>query len=284
MKIIDKYEKIRQLEIKSRLLADTVLAGMYRTAFKGSGQDYRESRPYEQGDDIRRIDSRMSALSNQLFVKTFDEERQINLIIVADVSSSVAIDNFDNTKLQSLAEIAALIAGCAFLNNDKVGLLLFSEVVEKFIPPSRREDTISEVLSPLFSVDFSNKTTNIAKALKYLCSTFREKAVVFLISDFFDANYLNELRIASKQFDLILIQLVDEIIENPIDEGIVLVDDIESGERAIVDFYSDSILATDGFVSQAGQIARKNGIDIVKIAVGENFFPKFVEFMKNRAG
>lgn len=279
---LDKYEYIKQLDIKTKMLASNISAGVYSSAFKGSGQDYFESRVYEQGDDLRRIDSRLSARDNQLYVKIFQEERQIDVLILADISKSMFSGLDKSSKYQSVTEITAMISSIANLNNDRVGLVLFDSEIVKCIPPNLKRETVSEIIAAFAESYQSNHQTNIAKALNYLSSTFKESAVVFLLSDFFDENYLPELKVANEQFDLIMVQIVDEIFNMNIGEGIVTVFDAETGKKQTISISNQAQSFENQALERTKAISMDNSVDLLQVAPSDSFITIFDNFMKYR--
>lgn len=201
------YNKIvKQIELKSRLIADSSLVGMYKSAFKGSGMEYAHSRLFELGDDYRHIDSRLTALNHQVFTKTFEEERLLNVFLLIDISSSMQIGNIGSSKPELVAEISSILASIAFSNGDRVGYATFNDDIVNYVAPQRKMESIAKMLNLILKNDTQGKT-NISGVFKRFSNVFNERAIVFVISDFNSQNFNKELSILSKKFDVILINL-----------------------------------------------------------------------------
>ncbi len=278
----EKYDYIRKLEIKTKILADSILSGLYRSAFKGSGQDFSDSRLYEDGDDLRRIDSRLSARDNQLYIRQYEEERQINVIIAVDVSNSIAGGENESGKLTYLSDIAATLASIAFYNNDQVGLVLFDSEIVKSIPPRHRQETLLELISAFFEQKQSTGKTDIKAAINYINSIFRQKSVVFFISDFLDDNFSEELRVADEKYDLILIHLIDNLLTNQLPKGIYSIIDSETGKTKIIEIKNSETDIEQNSISNMKEIASDNAVDLIQITPQDSFLNKFEIFMRHR--
>lgn len=226
---------IRQIQIKMDHLATDILAGMYRSAFKGRGMEFEEVREYQTGDEIRSIDWNVTARMNHPYIKIFREERELTVILMVDVSASLHFGTIKSLKSTLVAEIAAVLAFSGIKNQDKIGLILFSEQVEKYLPPKKGTRHVLRLIRDLMVHQAKNKGTNIASALAYLAKVQKKACVVFLFSDFVSPNFAPQATIIAKKHDLIAIHVSDprESIIPPI--GLLQVEDLETGEMTLVD-------------------------------------------------
>ena len=222
-------KKVRKIEIKTRRLSDNVFGGEYHSTFKGRGMTFSEVRQYQFGDDVRAIDWNVTARYNEPFVKVFEEERELTLMLVVDVSGSEAFGTKTQFKREILTEIAATLAFSALQNNDKVGLLLFSDQVELFIPPKKGRSHILRIIRELLEFRPLSFKTNISNALEFLSGILKKKAIVFMLSDFMDKDYEKTLRIASKKHDFTGIRVFDPIEKRLPNLGIIPIKDSETG-------------------------------------------------------
>ena len=234
-------KKVRKIEIKSRRLSDNLFGGEYLSTFKGRGMTFSEVRKYEFGDDIRSIDWNVTARYNEPFIKIFEEERELTVMLLVDVSGSEAFATKNKLKKEIITEIAATLAFSALKNNDKVGAILFSDKVELFIPPNKGKTRILRIIRELIEFTPNSIKTNIDSSLRFLLNVIQKKAIVFLLSDFIDDNYEKSLKLASKKFDLTGIRIYD-IKETEIPKiGIVPIIDAESGKLEWVDTNSKKV-------------------------------------------
>jgi uncharacterized protein (DUF58 family) len=231
----DIVKKLRKIEIHTARLANDQLAGSYHSVFKGRGMAFSEVRQYQPGDDVRFIDWNVSARMNDTYVKVFTEEREMTVMLLVDVSGSERFGSVAQPKNETLAEIGALLAFSAIKNNDRVGLILFSDRVERFVPPKKGTGHVMRVVTEMLNAKPEHRGTDIRCALDLLGHLVKRKAVVFLISDFIADGYERALRISSARHDLIPIQVVDRREEELPDLGVVLMEDLESGELFEVD-------------------------------------------------
>ena len=223
-------KKVRKIEIKSRRLSDNLFGGEYLSTFKGRGMTFSEVRKYEFGDDIRSIDWNVTARYNSPFIKIFEEERELTVMLLVDVSGSEVFATKNKLKKEIITEIAATLAFSALKNNDKVGAILFSDKVELFIPPNKGKSHILRIIRELIEFRPNSIKTNIDSSLRFLLNVIQKKAIVFLLSDFIDQNYDKSLKLASKKFDLTGIRIYD-IKETEIPKiGVVPLIDAESGQ------------------------------------------------------
>lgn len=231
----DLFKKIRRIEIQTTHLANDILAGAYRSAFKGKGMEFEEVREYQQGDDVRSIDWNVTARMNRPFVKSFREEREITVVLAVDVSASTYFGSGEHLKSELIAEIAAVLAFSAIKNQDKVALLLFSDQVEKYFPPRKGVRHVLHIIRELLTYKPQQRSTNISNALSFLGKVQRRSGVCFLISDFICPDFFHEAALAAKRFDLVPIAIVDSAEKKFPTMGLVSLRDLETGISRLVD-------------------------------------------------
>ena len=224
----DLLKKVRKIEIKTRRLSDHVFGGEYHSTFKGRGMTFSEVRQYQFGDDVRAIDWNVTARYNEPFVKVFEEERELTLMLIVDVSGSEFFGTTQQFKRDILTEIAATLSFSALQNNDKVGLLLFSDQVELFIPPKKGRSHILRIIRELLEFEPKSKATDIGNALAFLSGVLKKKAIMFILSDFMDDGYEKTLRVAARKHDLTGIRVYDKLEEEMPNLGIVPMVDSET--------------------------------------------------------
>ncbi|MBT57725.1 MAG: DUF58 domain-containing protein [Flavobacteriaceae bacterium] len=281
-------KKVRKIEIKSRRLSDNLFGGEYLSTFKGRGMTFSEVRKYEFGDDIRSIDWNVTARYNEPFIKIFEEERELTVMLLVDVSGSEAFATKNKLKKEIITEIAATLAFSALKNNDKVGAILFSDKVELFIPPNKGKTRILRIIRELIEFTPNSIKTNIDSSLRFLLNVIQKKAIVFMLSDFIDDNYEKSLKLASKKFDLTGIRIYD-IKETEIPKiGIVPIIDAESGKLEWVDTNSKKVRHNyktnyDRNIKQFHSLFKKNGAGIIDCRVDESYVKKLLGYFKLRA-
>ena len=280
-------KKVRKIEIKTSRLSDNIFGGEYQSTFKGRGMTFSEVRQYQYGDDVRAIDWNVTARYREPYVKVFEEERELTLILVVDVSGSEMFGTQHQFKREILTEISATLAFSALQNNDKVGLLLFSDQVELFIPPKKGHFHILRIIRELLEFQPKNKKTSINAALEFLSGILKKKAIVFLLSDFIDQNYENTLRIAAKKHDLTGIRVYDAKEERLPNLGILPMVDAETGKvqwvntqsKKVRDRYEKHHLLQKAIFQD---LFRKNGAGIISCRVDESYVKKLLNFFKAR--
>ncbi len=280
-------KKVRKIEIKTRRLSDHIFGGEYHSTFKGRGMTFSEVRQYQFGDDVRAIDWNVTARYNEPFVKVFEEERELTLMLVVDVSGSEFFGTQEQFKRDVLTEIAATLSFSALQNNDKVGLLLFSDQVELFIPPKKGRSHILRIIRELLEFQPLSKNTNIGVALEFLVGVLKKKAIVFVLSDFMDNTYEKTLRIAAKKHDLTGIRVYDNREETIPNVGIVPMVDAESGGVRWINTQSAKVRqayakhhATQ--VATFEELFRKNGSGTIHCRVEESYVKKLLSYFKAR--
>ncbi|SHE69665.1 Protein of unknown function DUF58 [Psychroflexus salarius] len=223
-------KKVRKIEIKTRRLSDNVFGGEYHSAFKGRGMTFSEVRQYQFGDDVRSIDWNVTARYNEPFVKVFEEERELTMMLLVDVSASNQFATHTEFKNNIITEIAATLAFSATKNNDKIGLMLFSDQIELYIPPKKGRSHVLRIIRELIEFEPKSKKTDLSKAFKYMVDVLKKKAIVFVLSDFMSQDYQHTLKIAAKKHDLTGIRIFDKGETEMPNIGLVQLEDAESGQ------------------------------------------------------
>lgn len=280
-------KKIRRIEILTSHLVNDALAGKYHSAFRGLGMEFEEVRQYQIGDDIRSIDWNVSARMGEPFVKVFREERELTVMLVVDLSRSQEFGTHEQFKRELVAELGATLAFSAIKNNDKVGLILFTDRVEKFVPPRKGTRHVLRVIRELLAYQPEGRGTNIALAMEHLNRIMRRKAVVFLISDFQDSRYEKPLKITRQSHDLILIAVNDRREQEIPNLGLIELEDGETGRRIVVDTSSarwrrkyQRLIAE--FIERRDSILRRSKLDVIHINTGESFVEPLTRFFRRR--
>lgn len=238
----DILKKVRQIEIKTKGLSNNIFAGEYHSAFKGRGMAFSEVREYQYGDDIRDIEWNVTARFNKPYVKVFEEERELTVMLLIDVSGSLDFGTLNQTKREMVTEIAATLAFSAIQNNDKIGVIFFSDKVEKFIPPQKGRKHILYIIRELLDFKPESTRTDIGFALQYLTQAIKRRCTAFLISDFIDKNdFCQSLSIANRKHDVVAIQVYDRRVAELPDIGLVKMRDAETGHEMVVDTSSRKV-------------------------------------------
>ena len=280
-------KKVRKIEIKTRRLSDHIFSGEYHTSFKGRGMTFSEVRQYQYGDDVRAIDWNVTARYNEPFVKVFEEERELTMMLMVDISGSESFGTKNQLKRDMITEIAATLAFSATQNNDKIGLLLFSDQIELFIPPKKGKSHVLRIIRELIEFESKSKKTDLSQALKYLSSVLKKKAIVFLISDFMVKDYEHTLKIASKRHDVTGIRVFDQREESIPNIGIVNMLDAETGETLLVDTTSNKVrMDYEKYyrenVNYFKDIFSKCGAGTISSRVDESYVTKLLGYFKSR--
>ncbi|MCM1020729.1 MAG: DUF58 domain-containing protein [Muribaculum sp.] len=281
-------KKIRKIEIKTRGLSQNIFAGEYHSAFKGRGMTFSEVREYQYGDDIRDIDWNVTARHNHPYVKVYEEERELTVMLLIDVSGSRRFGAVGEEKRQMIAEIAATIAFSAIQNNDKIGVLFFSDKVEKFIPPKKGRKHILFIIRELLNFTPEHPGTNIGEAFRYMTDALKKRCAAFVISDFIDAtDYYSPLSIASNKHDLTAIQVYDKRDSQLPDVGLMRVQDLETGAMRWINSSSSKVRQAYNrwwYERQQIMIQRFNKcrVDFASIATDEDFVKALMGLFKKR--
>lgn len=280
-------KKVRKIEIKTRRLSDHIFSGEYHTSFKGRGMTFSEVRQYQYGDDVRAIDWNVTARYNEPYVKVFEEERELTMMLMVDCSGSESFGTQNQLKSEVVTEIAATLAFSSTQNNDKVGLILFSDEIELFIPPKKGKSHVLRIIRELIEFQPKSKKTDIAQALKFLSSVMKKKAIVFLISDFMSKDYEHTLKIASKKHDVTGIRVFDKREESLPNLGLVNMLDAESGKTMLVDTSSKKLRQNYEInyrtnVNYFTSVFSKCGAGSVSSRVDESYVTKLLGYFKAR--
>lgn len=227
-------KKVRKIEIKTRRLSDAVFGGEYHSAFKGRGMTFSEVRQYQFGDDVRNIDWNVTARYNEPYIKVFEEERELTLMLVVDVSSSTLFGTQNQIKKEIITELCATLAFSALQNNDKVGLLLFSDQVELFVPPKKGKSHILRIIRELLEFKPEHKKTDVSGALKYMAGVLKKKAIVFVLSDFMSDDYMKTLQIIGRKHDVTGVRIYDKHEQELPKIGLVQFKDLETGKNLFI--------------------------------------------------
>jgi uncharacterized protein (DUF58 family) len=280
-------KKIRALEIKTKGLVQTMFAGDYHSVFKGRGMNFEDVREYQPGDEIRAIDWNVTARLGTAFVKKFTEERELTVILVVDVSASGNFGSVSQSKRELAAEVACVLAFSAIRNNDKVGLLLFSDRVELFIPPKKGRSHTLRIIREILFFEPAGRGTAPALALDYLNNVVTRRAVVFFISDFQTSDFSRELSVSGRRHDFIALHIQDQREEALPNVGIITLEDAETGEQIEINTGDRTTRAR--FSAQAetrraelNRTLRRNNIDAISLRTGENYLPALRSFFKQR--
>jgi uncharacterized protein (DUF58 family) len=280
-------KKVRKIEIKTKRLSNHIFSGEYHSSFKGRGMTFSEVRQYQYGDDIRNIDWNVTARYNEAHVKVFEEERELTMMLMVDISGSEGFGSKSQFKKDIVTEIAATMAFSATQNNDKIGLILFSDNVELYIPPKKGRSHVLRIIRELIEFEPKSQKTDIGQALKFLSGTQKKKAIVFMISDFMSENYEQTLKIASKKHDITGVRVYDIREEKIPNLGMVSMLDAESGKIQLVDTGSKSVRMNyekhyQERVNYFKDIFSKSGAGVVNTRVDENYVTKLLGYFKSR--
>ena len=280
-------KKVRKIEIKTKGLSNHIFAGEYQTAFKGKGMAFSEVREYQPGDDVRSIDWNVTARYNAPFVKVFEEEREMTVMLLIDVSASGNFGTQEQFKRELATEISAILAFSAIKNNDKVGVIFFTDKVEQFIPPKKGKSHILRIIREVLAFQPTGKGTNIAVALEYFNSVIKKRSICFILSDFMSKEFDRPLKIASKKHDLVALRIHDTREDTLPNVGLVPMQDTETEKMIFVDTSSKKV--RDNFAKNRLQVTEKlrklfpaSGVDLIDITTGTDYVKPLINFFKTR--
>jgi uncharacterized protein (DUF58 family) len=287
METKDILQKVRKIEIKTRRLSDHIFSGEYHTSFKGKGMSFSEVRQYQYGDDIRAIDWNVTARYSEPYVKVFEEERELTLMLMVDVSGSQDFGSTNDFKRDIVTEIAATLAFSATTNNDKIGLILFSDQIELFIPPKKGKSHILRIIRELINFQPKSNQTNIGQAFEYLSKVMKKKAIVFVLSDFMTKDYDRILRIAAKRHDVTGIKVYDKREQDLNNVGYVLMQDAETNEAQYVNTgdanvrkaYREHYQELEDYFTTT---FTRSGAGFIKTATDDSYVKKLLAYFKAR--
>ena len=280
-------KKVRKIEIKTKGLSNHIFAGEYNTAFKGKGMAFSEVREYQPGDDVRSIDWNVTARYNSPFVKVFEEEREMTVMLLIDVSASGNFGTQEQFKRELATELAAILAFSAIKNNDKVGVIFFTDKVEQFIPPKKGKSHILRIIREVLAFEPKGKGTDIAGALEYFSAVIKKRSICFILSDFMSKEFEKPLKIASKKHDLVALRIYDTREETLPNIGLVPMQDSETEKIQFVDTSSKKV--RDNFAKNRALKTEKlrkllpaSGVDLIDITTGADYVKPLINFFKTR--
>jgi len=288
---VDRCEllkRVRKIEIKTRALSSNIFAGEYHSAYKGRGMAFSEVREYQPGDDVRDIDWNVTARFNRPYVKVYEEERELTVMLLIDMSSSLAFGTSVTYKRDMVAEIAATLAYSAIQNNDKIGVVLFSDQIEKYIPPKKGRKHIMYIISELLDFKPQSQRTDIKNAIEFLMQTQHKSCTAFLISDFMDRkDYSKALSIMSRKHDTAAIQVYDHFMEYLPNVGLLKVQDAETGTEQYIDTSSRRIReahhnAWQNFKQNLEEIMQRSKTDMISVRTDENYVKALINLFAKR--
>lgn len=289
METTELIKKVRKIEIKTRGLSHNIFAGQYHSAFKGRGMSFSEVREYQYGDDVRDIDWNVTARFNKPFVKVFEEERELTVMLIVDLSDSLDFGTVKQTKRDMVTEIAATIAFAAIQNNDKIGVIFFTDKVEKFIPPQKGRKHILYIIRELINFEPSSKKTDIRVPLEFLTNAIKKRCTAFLLSDFVDENdYRNAMTIANRKHDLVAIQVYDRRLAELPKIGLVKMRDAESGSEMYVDTSSTKVqnAQREWWRNQCDKLdstLKKSRVDSVSVRTDQDYVKALLNLFAQRS-
>lgn len=288
METSDLLKRVRQIEIKTRGLSNNIFAGQYHSAFKGKGMSFSEVREYQYGDDVRDIDWNVTARYNKPFVKVFEEERELTVMLLIDVSNSLDFGTVKQLKKDMVTEIAATLAFSAIQNNDKIGVIFFSDRIEKFIPPKKGRKHILYIIRELLDFKPESKRTDIKMAVEYLTNVIKKRCTTFMISDFIDENdFRNALTIANRKHDIVAIQVYDRRMAELPDVGLMKVRDAETSHEQWIDTSSRALRRAhnDWWIQRQGVLNEtftKSNVDSVSIRTDQDYVKSLLNLFAKR--
>ena len=288
METSEIIQKVRKIEIKTRGLSNHIFAGQYHSAFKGRGMTFAEVREYQYGDDVRSIDWNVTARFGHPYVKIFEEERELTVMLLIDVSGSRVFGTVSRLKMDVVTEVAATLAFSTIQNNDKIGVIFFSDKVEKFIPPKKGRKHVLHIIREMIDFKPDSTLTDISEALRYFTNAIKKRSTAFLISDFMDSEFEKELTIANRKHDIVALQVYD-IRETEIpDVGLVKLKDAETGERIWVDTSDARLRKSYKNAWGQSQLAlqktfTRSGVDSVSVSTADDYVKSLIKLFRMRA-
>ena len=280
-------KKVRKIEVKTRRLSDHIFGGEYHSTFKGRGMTFSEVRAYQFGDDVRAIDWNVTARYNEPFIKVFEEERELTMMLMVDVSGSESFGTTNQFKKDTITEISATLAFSAIKNNDKVGLILFSDAIELFIPPKKGKSHVLRIIRELIEFKPKSKKTDIAEAFKYLSNVMKKKAIVFMLSDFMDDNYERTLKIVGNKHDITGIRVFDKHDEEIPNLGMVHMLDAETNTVQLINTNSKRVrdnykIAALRLYDYFKTTFKKSGSGTIDTRVDQDYVKKLLGYFKHK--
>jgi len=290
METSELIKRVRKIEIKTRGLSRNIFAGEYHSAFKGRGMAFSEVREYQFGDDIRNIDWNVTARYNKPFVKIYEEERELTVVLLIDVSGSREFGSTDKLKKNIITEISAILAFSAIQNNDKIGVIFFSDKIEKFIPPKKGRSHILRIISELIDFEPQSRGTDISGAIRYLTNAIKKRCTAFVISDFIqkDESLENALSIANNRHDVVALRIYDERETRLPNVGLIKLKDAETGAYTWIDTSDEKARNTyrvwwKRLSAQLDNSFKKSGVDYAEINTSQDYVKSLISLFKKRA-
>ena len=289
METSELIKKVRKIEIKTRGLSHNIFAGQYHSAFKGRGMSFSEVREYQYGDDVRDIDWNVTARFNKPYIKVFEEERELTVMLIVDLSSSLDFGTVNQTKRDMVSAIAATLAFAAIQNNDKIGVIFFTDKVEKFIPPQKGRKHILYIIRELINFEPQSQKTDIKVPLEFLTNAIKKRCTAFMISDFIDnSDYRNAMTIANRKHDFVAIQVYDRRLAQMPKIGLVKFRDAETGEEMYVDTSSSKVQEHQRQwwktqVTRLNEIFNKSRVDYVSISTEQDYVKALLNLFAKRS-
>lgn len=288
MESAELFKKVRKIEIKTRGLSNQIFSGQYHSVFKGRGMAFSEVREYQPGDDIRNIDWNVTARFNHPYIKIFDEERELTVMLLIDVSGSNQFGTKKSIKQEVITEIAAVLAFSAIQNNDKVGVIFFSNSIEKFIPPKKGTSHILRIIRELIEFRPLQQGTNLTEPLRYLTNAIKKRCTAFLLSDFIDRGFEDAIKIANKKHDLIAVRIFDERETELPDVGLIRACDAETKKQVWVDSsdrrvrrqYNNWYKAHNEYIAET---FLRSGVDVARIATDQDYIKPLLALFRKRS-
>lgn len=288
METSELLKRVRRLEIKTRALTNNIFAGEYHSAFKGRGMSFAEVREYQPGDDVRDIDWNVTARMNKPYIKVFEEERELTLMLVVDLSASQRFGTVDRTQRELAAEICATLAFSALQNNDKIGVIFFTDQVEKFIPPQKGRKHVLYIIRELLNFEPKGKRTDVTVAMEYLMKVITKRSITFVISDFLDTrDFSRPLLVAARKHDLVGLRLYDSRMASLPDVGLLKIVDAETGHEQFIDTSSRAVRQQQQAwwrteEQRLDTLFRKNGVDYTSIATHADYVKPLMNLFARR--
>ena len=287
MDATELIKKVRKIEIRTRGLSKQIFSGEYHSVFKGRGMAFSEVREYTYGDDIRAIDWNVTARLNHPYIKIFEEERELTVILLVDVSASESFGTKQQFKKDLVTELCAVLAFSAMQNNDKIGIIFFSDKIEKFIPPKKGRTHILRIIRELIEFEPVNQKTDIEQALRYLFNVIKKRSIVFVLSDFLDSNFEDALKISSKKHDTVAMHVYDNREAEILNLGLIRAKDPETGKMLWLDTSNQNV--RDNYhrwwfekQTKLAEMFKKTSVDVVNIRTDEPYIMPLMNFFKRR--
>ncbi len=288
METSELLKKVRKIEIKTRGLSKQIFSGEYHSAFKGRGMAFSEVREYTPGDDVRSIDWNVTARFNTPFVKVFEEERELSVMMLVDVSASGLFGTYEKIKQDLITELCAVIAFSASTNNDKIGIIFFSDKIEKFIPPKKGKSHVLRIIRELINFEPQNKATNIEVPLRFMTNAIKKRTIAFLISDFqAPFNYVDALKISNKRHDVVALRVIDKTEQELPNIGLIKLKDNETGGIVWVDtsskeFRKQYVVNRLKFENDLKDLFNRSGVDTTTVYTNESYIKPLMNLFKKR--